>query len=131
FDFVREHPGVRETRPRVWGYLYVPSLGANVSVFAVDRAAPALAGVAPLLEGAPPDAPGEAVVGDAFARSLGLRQGDSIALPTSTGFHLLRIAGVLGSGASLQAADVVLVTEPDARVLLDYDDTLFTDVAIS
>jgi ABC-type lipoprotein release transport system permease subunit len=130
-EFLDDHPGARERRPRVWGYLYVPSLGANVSVVAVDPTAPELSNVAPLLRGEPPREVGEAVVGDAFARSLGLRAGDSIALPTASGFHLLRIAGVLGSEASLQAADVVLVTEKDARVLLGYDDALFTDVAIS
>jgi ABC-type lipoprotein release transport system permease subunit len=130
-EFLDEHPGVRARRPRVWGYLYVPSIGANVSVVAVDPRTPELAGVTSLLEGAPPRAAGEATVGDAFARSLGLRPGDSIALPTSSGFHLLHIAGVFSADASLQAADVVLVTEPDARVLLGYDDELYTDVALS
>src|SRR5690606_18874156 len=65
------------------------------------------------------------------ARSLGLRPGDSIALPTGSKFHLLEITGVFGAEASLQAADVALVTEPDARLLLGYDDGRFTDVAIS
>src|SRR5690606_33330762 len=74
--FLDEHPGVRAHAPRIWGYLYVPSLGANVSVIGVGPAS--LAGVAPILDGAPPAEEGEAVVGDAFARSLGLRPGDSI-----------------------------------------------------
>lgn len=130
-EFLAGHPGVRSIRPRVWGYLFVPSLGANLSVFSVAPDAPELAEVATLLEGRAPRSKGEAAVGDTFARSLGLRPGDSIALPTGSKFHLLEITGVFGAEASLQAADVALVTEPDARLLLGYDDGRFTDVAIS
>ena len=122
------HPGVRSITPRVWGYLYLPPLSANITVMAMSEAERGAMGS--ILRGELPSEEGELTLGDRLARSLGLRPGDSIALPGAAGFQLFAIKGVFSSESSLLAGDLALFTESDARSLLGYDDALYTDLAI-
>lgn len=120
------HPGVRSISPRVWGYLYLPPISANITVMAVNHE-PSLP---TLLRGELPTSEGDLAIGDRLARALGLRPGDSIALPGAAGFQLFSVKGVFSSDSSLLSGDLALFTEPDARTLLGYDDALYTDLAI-
>lgn len=124
---LESHPGVRSITPRVWGYLYLPPLSANLTVMA-KNGDPALPTI---LDGTLPDNEGELTIGDRLAHSLGLRPGDSIALPGAAGFQLFTVRGVFTSDSSLLAGDLALFTEKDARSLLGYDDELYTDLAIA
>lgn len=123
--------GVRAVTPRVWGYLFLPSLSGNVTVVSrapsQDRGAPGV--VDGRLPG--PDERGHCAVGRELARALGVRRGDKLVLPdrTSTGASCV-VSGVFAADLSLFTADVVIVPEADARALLDVPDDVATDLAL-
>lgn len=123
--------GVRVAAPRVWGYLFLPSLSGNVTV--VSRAPTLDLGGARLVEGALPE-PGErgrCAVGRELAKAIGVRVGDKLVLPDrgETGASCV-VSGVFVSETSLVTADVVVVPEADARALLGIPDDMATDVAL-
>ncbi|MEM1414169.1 MAG: ABC transporter permease [Myxococcota bacterium] len=128
-------PGVRSVRPRLWGYLFVEAIEANVVVAAVEAGpelAPALATGEPL---GPADALGDerpALVGPVLAERLALFPGDGLAIPDARGeLVLLRVRGVFDPATALQAADLVLVHEATARRLLGVPEGEVTDLAIA
>lgn len=122
-------PSVRSVRPRVWGYVYQPALEGNLVVIGMDEAALAEAGAAGLPGTLGDD---EVVVGAAFARSLGFRSGDRLALarPSEEGPLLLRIAHVLGEDTSLAFGDVLLASVPTARRILEVPDGFAVDAVV-
>jgi ABC-type lipoprotein release transport system permease subunit len=121
--------GVRSVEPRVWGYLYVPSLEANLTVVGVRPGARAGEG-AELVDGRLPEAAHEMAIGAALARRLGLRPGDQMAFPKPGGFHLLRVVGVFRAASELRTADLLLTQEGDARTVLGVPEGMATDIAI-
>jgi ABC-type lipoprotein release transport system permease subunit len=129
-----EIPSVRAVRPRVWGYVFLPDLQANVTVvgLAGDRFAPPLGEVKGALAGGRDLAPGahETVIGAGLARTLGLRLGDSLALPSATPSAPLTLVGTFGSSVEVYANDVVVCDEADARRVLDLPPGRATDLAI-
>jgi lipoprotein-releasing system permease protein len=118
--------GVSSVTPRVWGYLYVPSLEANLTV--VGLSATPDASLA--LEGRLPREDGEVVVGEVLAERLGLRRGDEVALPAAERYQLVRVVGVFRAESALRTADVILAREPLARTLLGMPDGQYTDLAV-
>ena len=124
-------PAVRRVVPRVWGYLYLPSLGANLTIIGSEQAPTDLPGDAAILEGRPPSAEGEMVIGALLAERLGLRVGDKIALPAPGGFHLLEAVGVFTSETAMHTADVIATHPADARALLGIPQGMATDLAIT
>ncbi|MCC6645351.1 MAG: ABC transporter permease [Polyangiaceae bacterium] len=123
--------GVRRATPRVWGYLFLPSISGNVTV--VSRVPSLDAGAQGVVEGAlpEPDARGRCAVGRELARALGVRVGDKLVLPdrTSTGASCV-VAGVFVAPLALHSADLVVVPEADARALLGVPADAATDVAV-
>jgi ABC-type lipoprotein release transport system permease subunit len=124
--------GVRRVTPRVWGYLYVPSLEANLTIIGSAATSAEAAGVAGALEGALPAAGAETevAVGAVLAEQLGLRVGDEVALPAAEGYQLVRVVGVFRAESALRTADVLLAPEPLARALLGMPPDLYTDLAV-
>lgn len=120
-------PAVAAARPRVWGYLFVPSLPGNLTVIAGqgDLRRAIARGRALRVGGR-----GEAVLGEALASFLGLRVGDEIELPGPDESVALRIAGVFRSESALRTADVLLVGEADARAILGVPLDQATDIAV-
>lgn len=118
--------GVRRVTPRVWGYLYVPSLEANLTV--VGLGATPDASLA--LEGRLPREDAEVVVGEVLAERLGLRRGDEVALPAAERYQLVRVVGVFRAESALRTADVILALEPLARTLLGLPEGQYTDLAV-
>jgi ABC-type lipoprotein release transport system permease subunit len=124
---------VERIEPRVWGYLFVPTIQGNVTVVGVRE------GRAPLSE-APGGAlsagkdvkPGahEMIAGTTLAKALGLRVGDGLQLPSATPSPLLTLVGTFDSRVELYAADVILCDEADARAVLGMPDDSATDIAI-
>jgi hypothetical protein len=127
---LRALPSVRSVRPRVWGYLYQEALEGNVVVIGMgehELAAAADAGLPAAL------GDGEIAVGAAFARTLGFRAGDrvALALPGGSGeIALLRIASVLGEDTSLAFGDVVLASPATARRVLRVPEGSAVDAVI-
>lgn len=121
--------GVRAVRPRVWGYLFVPSLEANLTVIGLAPDARSAGGES-LVRGRLPRREQEMALGAALAESLGLRPGDAMAFPARDGFHLLRVVGVFRSESALRTADLLVTTFEDARTLLGVPAGMATDIAV-
>lgn len=125
-DPLRGRAGVRAILPRVWGYLYVPSIEANVTVVSTRSGA----ADARILAGRLPRAEGEAALGRTLADALGLRVGDTMALPVGERWGSYRVVGLFRAATSLRTADLVLVGEVDARRLLGMPEGSATDLAL-
>lgn len=118
--------GVRSVTPRVWGYLYVPSLEANLTVVGLGSSRdPSL-----VVEGRLPREDEEVVVGEVLAERLGLRRGDEVALPAAEGYRLVRVVGLFRAASALRTADVVLAREALTRALLGMPEGAYTDLAV-
>ena len=109
----RELLGVRDVRPRVWGYTFLGAAEGNIVVF-----------------GEPRRDEDHVTVGPGLARLLGLRVGDRLALSTSTYTHVYRIDALLPRSTALVAHDAVIVSESQARLLLNIPEGMATDIAV-
>jgi len=125
-------PSVRSVTPRVWGYVFLPSLQGNVTIVGTSGAPLSVAsGV--LAEGRDlrPGAH-EMIAGVELARFLGMRPGDELGLPTTNAkAHPLTLVGTFRSSLDLYTADVVLCDEADARALLALPADDATDLAVT
>lgn len=124
-------PSVRSVSARVWGYLYLGALEANVTIIGVHDVSSLDAHLTTELDD------GDAIFGAAVARALGLRAADRIAVAASSESdgsvpvpRFLRVRSVLETESALAAGDVLLVNDRTARLLLDMPDALATDFAV-
>ncbi len=124
--------GVRSVEPRVWGYLYLAALEANVTVVSTRDVGPLDLGASALEDG-------EAVLGVDVAHAIGLRAGDRVAVSVADSEtdadavpvpRFLRIRAVLDRESALLAGDLVIVNEATARELLDVPPDRATDLAV-
>jgi ABC-type lipoprotein release transport system permease subunit len=78
-------PSVRTVTPRVWGYVFLPSLQGNVTIVGTAKGAPALSTANGTLAEGRDLAPGnhEMIAGVELARFLGMRPGDELGLPSA------------------------------------------------
>jgi ABC-type lipoprotein release transport system permease subunit len=127
---LRDIPSVRAVVPRVWGYVFLPSLQGNVTI--IGTAGERLSIANGVLAEGRDLAPGrhEMIVGAELARLLGMRPGDELRLP-SPGAHAMKLVGTFRSKLDLWTADVVLCDEADARALLAIPDDDATDIALT
>ena len=119
---------VRGVTPRVWGYLYLAALEANVTIVS-SRDTMAL-GVDSLGDG-------DAIFGADVAHSLGLRAGDRVAVSAATSApdevpmpRFLRVRTLLPRESALVGGDLVIVNEASARELLGVPADRATDLAV-
>lgn len=124
--------GVRSVEPRVWGYLYLAALEANVTVVSTRDVGPLDLGASALEDG-------EAVLGVDVAHAIGLRAGDRVAVSVADSDtdadavpvpRFLRIRAVLDRESALLAGDLVIVNEATARELLEVPPDRATDLAV-
>ncbi|GAB4208629.1 MAG: FtsX-like permease family protein [Sandaracinaceae bacterium] len=113
-EAIRGILGVREVRPRIWGYVYLGALEGNVVVFGETREDDAL-GV---------------TVGPGVARLLGLRRGDRLAISTPAHAAVYQVTEILPVSTALLTHDAVIVSEPEARALLSIPEGRATDLAV-
>jgi ABC-type lipoprotein release transport system permease subunit len=133
-DAIKKIDSVRDVRPRVWGYVFVPALQGNVTVVGVPKGLPALDSVAGALAEGHDLTVGthEMVAGATLAKYLGIAIGDAIALPTiSSPLPALTLVGTFSSKVDLYAADVILCDETDARAILGLPPDAATDLAVT
>jgi ABC-type lipoprotein release transport system permease subunit len=132
--FVAKLPGVRRAEPRVWGYVFVPSLRANITIVGRREEPIDLGAVqGALMSGrdAHPGERGAAVIGKSLADLFHVRDGDVISLPSAReDAPTLTIVGVFDSPVALYTSDVLLVGADDARAILGVPAGRATDVAI-
>lgn len=125
---------VKSVEPRVWGYIFVPAIAANVVVIGDTREKAALdVASGALSEGRPLGGPSEAVLGASLARTLGLTVGDTLRLPPAGARAMppLKIVGTFASSVEVYASDVMLVGESDARALFGLAKGDATDLAVT
>lgn len=121
-------PGLVSIEPRVWGYLYLPSIEANVTVIG-SRGREVRD--AHILVGRLPRALGEVALGRTLADALGLRVGDTMALPVGPRWASFHVCGVFTAATALRTADIAIVLDADARRLLAMPDDRVTDLALT
>jgi ABC-type lipoprotein release transport system permease subunit len=126
-------PSVRSVTPRVWGYVFLPSLQGNVTIVGVPAGAPVISRANGVLAEGRDVEPGnhEMIAGAELSKFLGMRPGDALGLPTANAqAHALRLVGTFRSSLDLWSADVVLCDEDDARELLGMPRDAATDLAV-
>jgi len=127
-------PSVRAVTPRVWGYVFLPSLQGNVTIVGTSKGAAPLSLANGVLAEGRDLAPGahEMIAGAELARFLGMRPGDELGLPTSNpDARALKLVGTFRSSLDLYTADVVICDEEDARALLVLPVGDATDLSIA
>ena len=133
-DAIKKIDSVRDVRPRVWGYVFVPALQGNVTVVGVPKGLPALESVAGALADGHDLTVGahQMIAGATLASYLGIAMGDAIALPTiGAPLPALTLVGTFSSKVDLYAADVILCDETDARAILGLPADAATDLAVT
>lgn len=132
-DGLRSLPGVRSARARIWGYLFIPSLEANVTIVGRREGELGAALATGVVSGRDIDeaVPGEAIVGQALAQRLGLHLGDGLAVPQAQEIRVLEVVGLFEGDSAIHTADVIVVSETDARGLLSVPEDQATDIAVA
>lgn len=128
-------PSVKGVTPRVWGYVFLPSLQGNVTIIGstTPGASPLATSNGVLAEGRDV-APGahEMIAGVELARFLGMRVGDELGLPSADPrAHAMKLVGTFRASLDLWTADVIVCDEADARALLAMPDGESADLAIT
>ncbi|MDB4941751.1 MAG: transporter, permease protein [Labilithrix sp.] len=133
-DKLRDIASVRAVTPRVWGYVFLPSLQGNVTIIGTGKgASPVSVSNGVLAEGRDLTLGAhEMIAGLELARFLGMRPGDELGLPTSNAeARPLKLVGTFRSSLDLYTADVIICDEDDARALLALPAGDATDLTVS
>jgi ABC-type lipoprotein release transport system permease subunit len=125
--------GIRAAVPRIWGYYFDETSGANYTVLAVDqKAMPEGKRLATAIDGRfPEEGRGEAVLGREVAANLRLagRRGFSLFRPDLS-LKTLQVTGVFAESTDLLTADLLVTGLADARDLFAIRDSLATDLLV-
>ncbi|HIJ81874.1 MAG TPA: FtsX-like permease family protein [Desulfuromonadales bacterium] len=109
--------GVSVVRPRLWGYYYDTLNGANYTVMADDTLA---------------DGSEQAVVGSGVAGIRRLAVGDLLPLISYDKVPvMLQIKKILSPASNLAAADMILVSSREFRMIFNFPAAQFTDLAVT
>jgi len=99
------------------GLYYDPSSGANYTMMTSDSRPPAEESI---------------IIGNGVARVRRLAEGDLVSFRSSTGTPvLLKVEKILPYESELVAADLIIMTERDFRVMFDFPGGRATDLAIT
>jgi ABC-type lipoprotein release transport system permease subunit len=125
--------GISSVQPRIWGYYFDESNGANYTVIGSNASAVDSLLNSLLVSGRYPK-PGEqgaVVLGKTVVNNLGLtgRKSFSLFRPDLTQVSMHRV-GVFQKSANLLTADLMLMSLEDARGLFSIPDNEFTDLLI-
>jgi len=132
-ESVRSFSSVRAVVPRVWGYLFLPGVGGNLTIVGVPPGEPALTAAHGALAAGRDIVPGshEMIAGSGLASALGIDVGDRLGLPSpDPDAAPLKLVGTFASSVDMFTSDVVMCDEADARALLGMPAGEATDLAI-
>jgi len=124
--------GIRAVSPRIWGYYFDETSGANYTVMAVDRdLMPAGASLGDTIDGELPKKPGEVVLGRSIKANLQLAERRNFSLfRPDLSLKSLQVAGVFKSDSDLLTADLIVMNLADARDLFAITDDKVTDLCV-
>jgi len=131
---IRDVPAVRAVTPRVWGYIFLPSLQGNVTIIGTaDNAPPLTVANGVLAEGRDIERGNhEMIAGTELAKFLGMRPGDELGLASADPrARAMKLVGTFRSQLDLYTADVIICDDADARALLGVPDGEATDLAVT
>lgn len=125
--------GIRAAVPRIWGYYFDETSGANYTVLAVDRLAmPEGKRLAMAIEGSlPEEGQGGAALGREVAANMQLagRRSFSLFRPDLS-LKTFQVTGVFAETTDLLTADLLVTGLDDARDLFGIQDSLATDLLV-
>lgn len=115
-DPIRAIRGVQLVKPRLWGYYYDPTNGANYTLVVDEKSAVG---------------PGSINIGNGVARNLRVKESGVIPFKAYDGSYLfLKIHGIFSSESELVTSDLVLISETDFRRLFSYPEDRATDLVL-
>jgi ABC-type lipoprotein release transport system permease subunit len=113
---IRAIRGVQSVAPRLWGYYYDATNGANYTLMVNDQVHAE---------------PGTVVVGNGVARNLPAGGNGVIPFKAYDGSYLfLKIKGILPAHSELTSADLIVITEQDFRRLFAIAPGYATDLVL-
>ncbi len=125
--------GIRAAVPRVWGYYFNETTGANYTVLAVDRSEmPGGHQLEYAIDGkAPVDGQGEAALGREVAADLklGKRRKFSLFRPDLS-LKPFNVSGIFSESTGLLTADLLVTGLTEARDLFAIPDHFSTDICV-
>lgn len=125
--------GIRAAVPRIWGYYFDETSGANYTVMGVERSAmPAGQRLEMTVEGSYPAAgQGEVALGREVAANMQLagRRTFSLFRPDLS-LKTFKVAGIFNESTDLLTGDLLVTGLADARDLFAIPETLATDLLI-
>jgi lipoprotein-releasing system permease protein len=125
--------GIRAAVPRIWGYYFDETSGANYTVLAVDRMAmPEGKRLAMAVEGSfPEEGQGAAALGREVAANMQLagRRSFSLFRPDLS-LKTFHVTGVFAESTDLLTGDLLVTGLADARDLFAIPDSLATDLLV-
>jgi ABC-type lipoprotein release transport system permease subunit len=120
-------PGVKEVKPRVWGYYYDALTGTNYTLQGFDTSASELS----LLDGRLPREEGECAIGAGVAGSRLIHlQDDLILIDYDNIGRIFTVTGVFVSKADVLTQDLVVMPEGPLRQFFGMPESLATDLAV-
>lgn len=125
--------GIKASVPRIWGYYFDETSGANYTVMGVERSAmPAGQRLNEAVEGRYPDAgQGEVALGRAVATNMKLAGRHTFSLfRPDLSLKTFKITGIFKESTDLLTSDLLVTGLDDARDLFAIPDTLATDLLI-
>ena len=135
-DRILEIEGVKSAKPRVWGYYYFENGGVNLSIVGIDQYQTqyrdTLKSIVSRFDFDELDRNSSMVVGVGVKRALEESYYDryfNFIRPDGT-IKKVYIAGVFDSNISLEANDMVVVSQESFRDIFQMDSSLATDIVV-
>lgn len=108
--------GVQSVKPRLWGYYYDSTNGANYTLIVSDNLQ---------------SSPGMIMVGNGVARNLLAKENGTIPFKTYDGSYLfLKIKGIMASESELLSSDLILTSMEDFKKLFNLPEGFATDLVL-
>ncbi len=123
-DTIAAEPGVRAIEARVWGFLYLPALEANVVVVTDEGLSSEPATDERMAQA-------DAILGQALAARLALQEGDRLSVSGVGGAMALHVQTIRPAESALHDADALYVSDAAARSLLGVPEDYAVDIAVS
>ena len=120
-------PGVRQVRPRIWGYYYDALKKANYTLVGIHGELPGVT----LIDGKLPTGPGECAIGQGIASLRQVGVGDDLVLIDSRNLgRFFEITGLFTAPSNLLTNDLMVLGQDDLRDFFAMPAGVATDLTV-